>query len=336
MSKRAGLGKGLGAIFGENPSPVPEVKTEVKAEESGKPQEIAVKDIAANPYQPRQVFDEEKLQELAESIKEHGVVQPLVVRKKGKKYELVAGERRLRASKLAGVKKVPVVIREYDDAEMMEIALIENIQRHDLNPIEEALGLRRLMTECKLTQEQAAAKVGRSRVAVTNILRLLNLTQEVQDYIVNGVLTMGQAKQLLALPKAEQQTEVAKAIIENGWSSRMTEEVVRRLKEGKQVKVVREVVEAIADSKGEQPKAPKAKPVQDVWCRDFEVKLVELLGTKVKVLPKPKAKNGKQGGVIEIEYYSADDLERIYEALQNKPVDKEKTGKAAEPRRLHV
>lgn len=338
MSKRAGLGKGLGAIFGENPSPMPqaEVKAEPKAEES-KPQEAAVKDITANPYQPRQVFNEEKLQELADSIKEYGVVQPLVVRKNGKKFELVAGERRLRAAKLAGIKKVPVVIREYDDAEMMEIALIENIQRHDLNPIEEAQGLRRLMTECKLTQEQAAAKVGRSRVAVTNILRLLNLAQEVQDYITGGVLTMGQAKQLLALPKAEQQVEVAKAIIDNGWSSRMTEEVVRRLKEGKQVKVVREVVESLTEKKPEQPKAKKETPVPDVWCQDFEVKLVELLGTKVKVLPKEKDKNGQQGGVIEIEYYSAEDLERIYEALQNKSADKAgKENKGKDARRLHV
>lgn len=339
MSKRAGLGKGLGAIFGENPSPMPqpELKAEPKADDAARPQEIAVKDITANPYQPRQVFNEEKLQELADSIKEYGVVQPIVVRKKGKKYELVAGERRLRAAKLAGIKKVPVVVREYDDAEMMEIALIENIQRHDLNPIEEAQGLHRLMTECRLTQEQAAAKVGRSRVAVTNILRLLNLAQEVQDYITGGVLTMGQAKQLLGLPKAEQQVEVAKAIIDNGWSSRMTEDVVRRLKEGKQVKIVREVVESVTEAKADKTRQTKEKPVLDVWCRDFETRLVELLGTKVKVLPKNKDKNGKQGGVIEIEYYSADDLERIYDALQNKTADKgDKDGRAKEPRRLHV
>ena len=178
MSKKAGLGKGLGAIFGENPTPVME-KPEVKEVVEGTPQEVAVRDIVANPYQPRKTFDEEKLQELAASIKEYGVVQPLVVRKKGKRYELVAGERRLRASKLAGLKKVPVVLKEYDEAEMMEIALIENIQRHDLNAIEEAQGIKRLMDECKLTQEQVAVKVGRSRTAVANILRLLNLAQEV-------------------------------------------------------------------------------------------------------------------------------------------------------------
>ena len=212
MSKKGGLGKGLGAIFGENTSPAVE-----KAQEpASAAQELLIKNIAANPYQPRCNFDEEKLQELAASIKEFGVVQPVVVRKKGRSYELVAGERRLRAAGLAGLTKVPAIVKDYDDAKMMEIALIENIQRHDLNPIEEAQGLRRLMQEFKLTQEQTAEKVGRSRSAVTNILRLLNLPEQVQAHIINGVLTMGQAKQLLGLPKQEQMCEVAEAIIANG------------------------------------------------------------------------------------------------------------------------
>ena len=167
--KKGGLGKGLGAIFGENTSPA----VEKVQEPASAAQELLIKNIAANPYQPRCNFDEEKLQELAASIKEFGVVQPVVVRKKGRSYELVAGERRLRAAGLAGLTKVPAIIKDYDDAKMMEIALIENIQRHDLNPIEEAQGLRRLMQEFKLTQEQTAEKVGRSRSAVTNILRLL-------------------------------------------------------------------------------------------------------------------------------------------------------------------
>lgn len=320
MNKKGGLGKGLGAIFGENPSPISEPKAESrKKEEENKPLELSVKEINANPYQPRDIFDEEKLQELADSIREYGIVQPLIVRKKGKNYELVAGERRLRAAKLADIKKVPVIIREYTDEQMMEIALVENIQRHDLNPIEEAQGLRRLMTECKLTQEQAAAKVGRSRTAVANILRLLNLSQQVQDYIVQGILTMGQVKQLISLNE-QQQCEVAKAIIENGWSSRTTEEVVRLLKEGKQIKLVREIVEAAGEQKAKE-KAKKAEddPAEEnVFCMDFQNRLVELLGTKVKVLPKKKDKNGQQGGVIEIEYYSEDDLERIYEVLEKK------------------
>ena len=327
MSKKGGLGKGLGAIFGENTNPAVE-----KAQEpSSAAQELLIKNITANPYQPRCNFDEEKLQELAASIKEFGVVQPVVVRKKGRSYELVAGERRLRAAGLAGLTKVPAIVKDYDDAKMMEIALIENIQRHDLNPIEEAQGLRRLMQEFKLTQEQTAEKVGRSRSAVTNILRLLNLPEQVQAHIINGVLTMGQAKQLLGLPKQEQMCEVAEAIIANGWSSRMTEEVVRKLKEGKKLKIVRELVEEEAKNK---EKKPKREPTEnDIFCHDFEQRLVEFLGTKVKVVPKLD-EQGRQGGTIHIEYYSAEDLERIYEVLQQgrheeKPLN-------GEPKRLNV
>lgn len=330
MSKKGGLGKGLGAIFGENTSPAVE-----KAQEpASAAQELLIKNIAANPYQPRCNFDEEKLQELAASIKEFGVVQPVVVRKKGRSYELVAGERRLRAAGLAGLTKVPAIVKDYDDAKMMEIALIENIQRHDLNPIEEAQGLRRLMQEFKLTQEQTAEKVGRSRSAVTNILRLLNLPEQVQKQIINGVLTMGQAKQLLGLPKPEQMCEVAEAIIANGWSSRMTEEVVRKLKEGKKLKIVRELIEEEAKNKDSKEKKPKREPTEnDIFCHDFEQRLVEFLGTKVKVVPKLD-EQGRQGGTIHIEYYSAEDLERIYEVLQQgrheeKPLN-------GEPKRLNV
>lgn len=330
MSKKGGLGKGLGAIFGENTSPAVE-----KAQEpASAAQELFIKNIAANPYQPRCNFDEEKLQELAASIKEFGVVQPVVVRKKGRSYELVAGERRLRAATLAGLTKVPAIVKDYDDAKMMEIALIENIQRHDLNPIEEAQGLRRLMQEFKLTQEQTAEKVGRSRSAVTNILRLLNLPEQVQKQIINGVLTMGQAKQLLGLPKPEQMCEVAEAIIANGWSSRMTEEVVRKLKEGKKLKIVRELIEEEAKNKDNKEKKPKREPTEnDIFCHDFEQRLVEFLGTKVKVVPKLD-EQGRQGGTIHIEYYSAEDLERIYEVLQQgrheeKPLN-------GEPKRLNV
>ena len=330
MSKKGGLGKGLGAIFGENTSPAVE-----KAQEpASAAQELLIKNIAANPYQPRCNFDEEKLQELAASIKEFGVVQPVVVRKKGRNYELVAGERRLRAAGLAGLTKVPAIVKDYDDAKMMEIALIENIQRHDLNPIEEAQGLRRLMQEFKLTQEQTAEKVGRSRSAVTNILRLLNLPEQVQKQIINGVLTMGQAKQLLGLPKPEQMCEVTEAIIANGWSSRMTEEVVRKLKEGKKLKIVRELIEEEAKNKDNKEKKPKREPTEnDIFCHDFEQRLVEFLGTKVKVVPKLD-EQGRQGGTIHIEYYSAEDLERIYEVLQQgRHEDKPHNG---EPKRLNV
>ena len=330
MSKKGGLGKGLGAIFGENTSPAVE-----KAQEpASAAQELLIKNIAANPYQPRCNFDEEKLQELAASIKEFGVVQPVVVRKKGRSYELVAGERRLRAAGLAGLTKVPAIVKDYDDAKMMEIALIENIQRHDLNPIEEAQGLRRLMQEFKLTQEQTAEKVGRSRSAVTNILRLLNLPEQVQAHIINGVLTMGQAKQLLGLPKPEQMCEVAEAIIANGWSSRMTEEVVRKLKEGKKLKIVRELIEEEAKNNDNKEKKPKREPTEnDIFCHDFEQRLVEFLGTKVKVVPKLD-EQGRQGGTIHIEYYSAEDLERIDEVLQQGCHDEKPLN--GEPKRLNV
>lgn len=326
MNKKGGLGKGLGAIFGENPSPIAEPEKEKQQEEKAA-QEAELKDITANPYQPRRIFDEEKLQELADSIREYGVVQPLVVRKKGKKLELVAGERRLRAAKLVGIKKVPVLVREYTDTQMMEIALVENIQRHDLNPIEEAQGIRQLMQECNLTQEQAAAKVGRSRTAVTNILRLLNLAQKVQDYISNNVLSMGQAKQLVGLPE-KQQLEVAEAIIANGWSARIIEEVVRKLKDGQQVKVVREVVTALQDKEDKTAEKKDKIPEKDVFCTDFENRLIELLGTKVTVMPKARNK----GGVIEIEYYSEEDLARIYEALQ----ERKEQPAAAKPTLLNV
>lgn len=315
MGKKGGLGKGLGAIFVENNSTTTSTEKTENIIVDNKPKEISIKDIAANPYQPRRIFDESKLHELANSIKEYGIIQPLVVRQKGRKYELVAGERRLRAANLIGLDKVPVIIKDYDDAKMMEIALIENIQRHDLNPIEEAQGLKKLMNQFKLTQEQAAEKVGRSRVAVTNILRLLNLPEEIQSKIIDGSLNMGQAKQLLGLPKKEQQIKIAQEIMENGWSSRMTEEVVRKLKDGKQIKVTQEVVEVLPAQEEPKKKASKILSSNDVFCHDFEMRLVELLGTKVKVLPKPE-EEGRQGGTIQIEYYSAEDLERIYEVLQ--------------------
>ena len=340
MSKKSGLGglgRGLDALFGENNSPSVE-QVNGRAEKgaaaeaaAGERLEAAVGDIRPNPYQPRQIFDEEKLRQLADSLREHGVVEPLIVRldkkdKKGRRYELVAGERRLRAAKLAGLKTVPVIVRDYTDLQTREIALVENINRHDLNPIEEAKGLRALMQECSLTQEQAAAKVGRSRVAVTNLLRLLNLAQPVQELITGGRLSMGQAKTLLALSGAEQQLEVAQAIVAEGWSARMTEEVVRRLKEGKKLAVVREVI-AEKDAAGQ--KAPKERRRKeagelDLFCRDFESQARQWLGTKVRVLPLATDKKGRTAGSIQIEYYSAEDLERLYELLHGREEAAEK------------
>jgi len=338
MNRKSGLGRGLGALFGGGAVPS-SVKIKPKAEEkvgvSGM-LEIAVKDIAPNPYQPRQTFDKEKLQELADSIKEFGVVQPLVVRKKGKTYEVAAGERRLRAAIIAGIKKVPAVISDYDDIKMMEIALIENIQRHDLNPIEEAQGLRQLMRKCKLTQEQVAAKIGRSRAAVANILRLLNLPQEIQNYISKGTLTMGQVKQLLALPSADQQCILAKDIIENDWSARTTEELVRRLKAGEKVVAAREIIKSLRTQQQKDKIKEKNRQFagEDIFYHDFINQLVEFFGTRVRVLPGPKNKKGEQGGVIEIEYYSAEDLERIYGILREK--EKEIDEQTTKIHKLHV
>lgn len=332
MSKKGGLGKGLGAIFVENDNPlVAEAGFEEKSSiEVVAKSEIKIKDINPNPYQPRQNFDEEKLQELAASIKEYGIVEPLIVRAKGSKYELVAGERRLRAAKLADLETVPVVVKEYDDVKLMEIALVENIQRHNLTAIEEAKGLRTLMTECKLTQEQVADKVGRSRSAVANILRLLNLPEEIQYYISTNELTMGQVKPLSSLPSEEQQCEVARLVITNDWSARIVEEVVRKLKEGKELEVICEVVEK--KQKPEKEKKTEKTNEQSIFFKDYENKLVEFLGTKVKVQPK-KSKNGESCGTIQIEYYSEDDLARIFEAMQPKEsVESNVVGE----RRLHV
>ena len=335
-AKKGGLGKGIDSLI---PNKVSTAKTEAKNENVKNDKVIEgvlvnINKVEPNREQPRKNFDEDALLELSESIKQFGVLQPLLVQDRKGYYEIIAGERRWRAAKLAGLKEVPVIIKNLSNQEVVEISLIENIQRENLNPIEEAQGLRRLMAECKLTQEQAAEKVGRSRVAVTNILRLLNLPEVIQGFIVEGKLSMGQAKQLLGLPKEEQQLEVAKAIMESGWSSRMTEQVVRLLKEGKQLKIVREIVEEQAPKAKEKAEKPKrALSTNDIFCRDFEQRLVELLGTKVKVQPKPE-EDGRQGGTIHIEYYSAEDLERIYEVLQQGHEDEMPAPQAI--RRLHV
>ncbi len=305
MNKK-GLGKGLGAIFTDNETiaPVEEVQPHEKEIE------IAVSDIIPNPLQPRKTFDAAKLAELTESIKEHGVIQPLIVRKNGAKYEIVAGERRWRAAKTAKLKTVPVIVREYDNAKMAEIALVENIQRHDLNAIEEAEGIKRLMNEFGFNQEQAAKKIGRSRTAVTNILRLLNLPAAVREAVSRETLTMGQVRPLLSLEKAQEQEKLAQIIAEQGLSARAVEEIVKKIKNGEEI-----TFENDAEQTKKAKETRKNKKTEiSIYCRDFQNRLIELLGTKVKIVPK----NEKQGK-IEIEYYSAEDLERIYELLEQQP-----------------
>ena len=227
MNKRAGLGKGLEALFGSTEDVSAEVaENEVK-------QEIDVTDLVPNPYQPRKVFEPEKMKELVDSVRQHGVIQPLIVRKSGKKYEIVAGERRWRAAKTAGLKVVPIVIRDYDEEAMMEVAMIENIQRHDLNPLEEAEGIKAMMDKLQLTQADAAKKLGRSRTAVTNILRLLNLPAKIREYISKEELTLGQVRPLLVIEDEAKQLLLAQTIITKGWSVRKVEDVVKEFKEGR-------------------------------------------------------------------------------------------------------
>lgn len=276
MTKR-GLGRGLGAFFAPG--------------EDEPRDEIAVKAIVPNKFQPRRVFDKDALTELAQSIKQHGVIQPILVRKTATGYELVAGERRWRAAQMVGLEVIPAVIREYSDGEMTEIALIENLQRENLNSIEEALAYKRLMEEFNLTQEEVARRIGRSRPLIANTVRLLNLAPAVQEHVSRGTLTTGQVRPLLALENAELQEEAADNIIEGELSARDAEELVRRLLKS--------------------PRPPKAKKQEnrELFLAEAEERLKMILGTQVKIKP------GKMRSKIEIEFYSADDLERIIESL---------------------
>ena len=283
-----GLGKGLGALL----------KNTDDAKD--KIQLVPVSDIQANPFQPRKEFDAEALEELMNSIKEYGVLQPLLVRKLLHGYELIAGERRLRASKLAGLEKVPVLVRNYTDAQVTEIALIENLQRCDLNAIEEAEAYDRLLTEFGLTQEILAQKVGRSRSHIANFLRLLRLAPRVQEYIVNGSITMGQAKPLLALEEDSLQLEAAEYIIAEDLSAREAEELVKKIEKSPTY---------LADREEGQEREAAADKSREIFVVEAEDRLKLLLGTNVKIKP------GKKKSKIEIEFYSAEDLDRIIETL---------------------
>jgi ParB family chromosome partitioning protein len=288
MSKNRGLGKGLGAL-------IPELE-----EDDLSPQaEVAIELIEPNPYQPRKEFSDEKLAELADSIKTHGIIQPLLVRELQGKYQLIAGERRLRAAKLVGLPTVPIVIREISEQSMMEIALVENLQREDLNPIEEAIAYQRLMDEFHVTQDDVAKKVGKSRPAIANTLRLLNLPQEVQDELANGTLTMGHARALLGLRTSEEQKQAWKQIQEQELSVRATEELIHQLNDAPIVS--RETKKVIS----------KKSFIKDPNVADIEDQLQQILGTKVIIKPIGI------GGKIEIDYYSGEDFERICEKLNN-------------------
>lgn len=287
MAKKGGLGKGLGA-FGL-------VKAQVEPEKAEKSQSVPIQTIKPNRYQPRMEFDESALEELKESVKEFGVLQPLLVRKlPDGGYELIAGERRLRAAKLAGLQEVPVDVREFNNEEIAQIALIENIQRENLNAMEEAKAYERLMKEFKLTQETVAKKVGRSRSHIANFLRLLNLAEQVQAYVANGSLSMGQAKPLLALENKDLQLEAADYIQSKELSARQSEQLVKKLLENP---------ELLKEQSGDKP--AREKPEQDIFIRDAVDKLTQMFGTQVRI------QTGKKKSKLEIEFYSNEDLERI-------------------------
>ena len=257
--------------------------------------EIDINKISPNREQPRRVFDEFALEELAESMKVYGVLQPLLVQKKGDYYEIIAGERRWRAAKLAGLKEVPVVIREYTKQQTMEIALIENVQREDLNPIEEAKAYQRLIQEFELKQEEIAARVGKNRVTITNSMRLLKLDERVQDLLIQNQITGGHARALLSVEDGQLQYELAGKIIAENLSVRETEKLVKSLS---------------------KKKNPKEKKVEDesltLIFHDLEERMKSAMGTKVSINRKDKNK-----GRVEIEYYSESELERIVELIES-------------------
>ena len=281
----ARLGKGLSAIFGEDVSNVLEDIQKGKSEvhEDSK-FEVDVKDVKPNPYQPRKHFDDDKIQELADSIKLHGVFTPILVKKAVKGYELITGERRLRASKLAGLKRIPAILMDFDDQQMMEIALLENIQREDLNAIEEAQGYEKLIKKLGYKQEELAHRIGKSREHVANMLRLLKLPASVQQHVVNNELSMGHVRALLSLKDPKLMEEVAQKAIQLHLSVRAVETLVKNMNE---------------------PKPEPVKKERDVNLDQVEKRLQSRFGTKVKI-------DEKQ---IVIKYHGNDDLNRVLEMI---------------------
>ncbi|MCM1049312.1 MAG: ParB/RepB/Spo0J family partition protein [Clostridiales bacterium] len=289
-----GLGKGLDALIpnmsvDKKESSAAAIKTAEKEPETI----VKITKIEPNREQPRKNFDEEALQELADSIKQFGLLQPILVQNRNTYYEIIAGERRWRAAKLAGLKEVPVIIRNYTEQEIVEISLIENIQREDLNPIEEAQAFKRLLTEFNLKQEEVAERVSKSRTAVTNSMRLLKLCDEVQQMIIDDVISTGHARALITIEDPEQQYSIAKKIADEKLSVRDVEKLVKNLN---------------------KPEKAKKETIQDksldIIYQDVEEKLKQALGTKVSISSK---ENG--AGKIEIEFYTNDDLDRIMDML---------------------
>ena len=283
MASNKGLGKGLGALLGDF--------DEVSSEKTPY-QLLPIYKVEPNPDQPRRDFDEEELQALADSISEHGIIQPLTVRElKSGYYQIIAGERRWRAARLANLSEVPVVVIEADDKKAMELALIENLQRQDLNPVEEALGYKSLMEDYGLTQEDAAKRVGKSRPAVTNALRLLNLTDEVLDKVRSGELSAGHARAVLTVKSEKKQLAAAQKIMALGLSVRQAELLCRNM--------------------GKETPEPKKEPVtlKVDYVAECEKQLSKHLGRGVKIV------NGKRKGRFELEFYGQEDLQNLLDAL---------------------
>ena len=306
---KKGLGKGLGAIFGEDVVKESKEETEKKAkakaeakaaeemDDKGRILMLKLDLVQPNKEQPRKTFDEEKINELAESIKNYGVLQPLLVQKNDSFYEIIAGERRWRAAKAAGLKEVPAVLKEYSKQEAMEISLIENVQRADLNPIEEALGYKQLINEFGLTQEEIAIRVAKSRVAITNTMRLLKLDEQIQNMLIQGVISSGHARALLSLEDTMMQLKAAKEILDKKLSVRETEKLVKRMQK---------------EVSGEKKEEKKKDETLALIYQNLEDRMKSVMGTKVSIHNKDKNK-----GRIEIEYYSEAELERIVEMIES-------------------
>ncbi len=263
---------------------------------------VRLSSVEPNRQQPRKAFDEDSLQELAESIRQHGIIQPLLVQKKKNSYEIIAGERRWRAAKIAGLKEVPVLIREYTKQEVFEISLIENIQREDLNPIEEALAYRQLLEEFQLKQDEVAERVAKNRSTITNALRLLKLDPRVQQMLTDEKITAGHARALLQLEDPEQQYEIAQQIFDRQLSVREVEKMMKLLRAPKT-----------------EPKPVPDTSALDLICQTMEERMAQILGTKVSVHRRSEKK-----GRVEIEYYSNDELERIYDLIKSINIDTNK------------
>lgn len=278
MQKRA-LGKGLSALI---PGRAEEKEERVSY--------VSLERIKPNPYQPRENFGQKKLEELISSIKEKGVLQPVLVRHKDRDYELIAGERRLRAAKALGMEEIPVIVRDVSDVDVLELSLIENIQREELNPIEEAKAFQRLIDEFEFNQEEVAKAVGKDRATISNTIRLLGLPKRIQEMVANAELTMGHARALLALSGEHTILKLANRIVKNGLSVREAENIVSKKKS--------------AISKTAVPK------IRDHKVMFFEEELQRVLGTKVKI------QHGKKRGKIQVDYYSLEDLERVYNLIK--------------------